>query len=345
MLYIILFVLLFLFACSNERVNRILFKASFLSILLLTCLRSPSLGIDTADGYFKYFTYIQSGLDLYWVEPAWIFINKLAIWTGLGYQGVLAFAGIVSLVPIYYVITKTCANKCFAFAIYYGLYFVLFSFNLVRQNLAVSIALLAVYMYLKKKYLVALLCIILGFMFHHSVLYVLIVLLFFKLNVSFGKMIILLVVSYVLGILISDQFFFLAAGGYSGNLLKDNGYTGFRTSIVFPAIFTMLFNIFFMIVLFPRFEKIKTNPFFLMVLAGIIVMNLTLRLGQGTRVVLYFSIAQALFFPNYIRSIDERNDKFIVCSLYVTYLCVNFFRMLFAQWDTVCPYEFFWSRE
>ncbi len=342
MLYIILFGLLFLFACSNERVNDLLFKISFLSILFLTCFRSPSLGIDTAGGYYYYFQYIQNGINLSWVEPFWIFLNKLAIWTGLEYQGVLIFSGIISLVPIYYIISKTCVNKSFAFAIYYGLYFILYSFNLVRQNIAISIALLSILMYLKQKYFIAFLCFIAGFMFHHSILVVLIFLLVKKINLSFGKFVALLVCSYALGIILSNQFFFFIAGGYAKNLLLHDSYSGFRSSIMKPAIFTLAFNMFFLTIVFSQFEKIKKNSWFLMVLIGIIVMNLTMRLGQGSRVVLYFSIAQAIFIPNYIRNIDEKNDKFIISLLYVGFLGINFIRILIDQWDTVCPYTFFW---
>lgn len=343
MLYIILFGLLFLFACSDERVNVWLFRASFLSILLLTCFRSPSLGIDTADGYFKYFQYIQDGLTLRWVEPFWILLNKLAIWMGLGYQGVLIFSGIISLIPVYYVINKTCVNKCFALSIYYGLYFVLFSFNLVRQNIAISVALLAMYFYFEKKTYLAIACIFVGFMFHHSILLVLFLPLFVKIKVGLGKTIILLIVSFFWGLLIRDQFFFYVAGSYAGNLLSDDGYSGFRTSIVVPAIFTIVFNIFFVTILFSHLKNFSKNPWYLVVLAGVIMTNLTLRLGQGTRVVLYFSVAQAIFFPNYIRTIDDKNDKFIISILYVCFIGVNFIRMLISQWDTVCPYSFFWQ--
>ena len=72
-------------------------------------------------------------------------------------------------------------------------------------------------------------------------------------------------------------------------------------------------------------------------------MNLTMRLGQGTRVVLYFSQAQAIFMPNYIKKIENGQDRLIVCFLYVTFLSANFLRMLILSWNEVCPYSFFWQ--
>ncbi len=309
----------------------------------MVCLRSPSIGVDTAGGYFKYFQYIQAGSDLSWVEPAWIYINKICIWIGAGYQGVLALSGILSLIPVYYVIKKSCSNSCFALAVYYGMYFVLFSFNLVRQNIAISFAFLAMFFFVNKKMYNALLFFCLGFLFHNSVLVVLVLIFFLKINMSFAKTILLLAGSFFAGLLLSDDFFFVVSGEYSRDLLDSGGYAGFRNSIFLPATFALLLNIFIIAILLPQFDKIKNNPWYLITLMGLIVMNLTVRLGQGTRVVLYFSIAQVIFIPNYIKSIEQRNEKCLTTVLYVAYLGMNFCRILFQTWDDVCPYTFFWQ--
>lgn len=342
MVYIVFFIVLFLFACVHERWDNLLFKIASFALLVLVCLRSQTIGIDTTYGYRYYFQYIQEGLNLNWLEPLWIFINKLSIWFGLGYQGVLIFAGLFTLLPVFYVISKTCNNKRFALAIYYGLYLCLFSFNIMRQCVAISFILLAAYLYIAKKYRTALLSFIVATMFHSSAFIALPLVLFFKLNVDFKKIILLFIATYFLGIFLNDQFFFTITGSYSKNLLATDGYTGFRSSIVIPAIFCFIFNVFFLIVLFPEYNKLKNDSWLLMVILGVLMMNMTMRMGQGTRIVLYFSQAQAIFIPNHIRKFENERDKLIICFLYSAFLGANFFRMLILSWNEVCPYSFFW---
>lgn len=343
MIYICIFVLLFIFSLTEDKLNERLFKLSTAATLCLTGFRSPGLGIDTAGGYYEYYQYVSAGVRLSWLEPAWELINRLAIMLGLGYSGVIMISAALTIFPVAYVINRTVNNKCFSFAIYYGMFFVLFSFNLMRQCIAVSFALLAVYYYINGRFLKSALGLVAGLMFHKSVVVIIPLIFFLKLKIRYVDTVMLVAVSYLCGLLLSDDFFVFISGQYAVNFLNTGGYAGFRSSITLPALFSFVFSLFFLFLIRISYDKTQRGPWYLVSLLGVVVMNLTMRLGQGTRIVLYFSQAQMIFFANYINGIENRQNKRIIIMVFLLYLAVNFYRILYSQWNTLCPYNFFWN--
>ena len=346
MVYIFFFFLLLLFsaiAAKNEKHDKKLFSISILLLLCLTCLRSRFVGIDTSGGYYSYYKQIGAGLDLSWLEPLWVLLNKVSLWLGWGYSGVIGIAGALTILPVAFVVSHECRNKCFGIFIYYGMYMILFSFNMVRQSIAVSVCLLAMYLFLHKKNAKAVICIIIAFLFHNSSIIVLPIILWVKIHWSLYRTILILSLSFVIGTIANSSFFTFFSGQYADDLLRGGGYYGFRESITMPALFTIGFNILFIILVMCEYGKAKKDPWFLIAMLGVVVMNLTYRLGQGTRIVLFFSQAQVVFFSNYIDNMERKGNKRIVCFLYVAYLFANFYRILISQWDSLVPYSFFWQ--
>ena len=343
MIYLITFGLLFLFSLTRGKKNKFFFKLFFLFLLLLTCFRGRTVGIDTSGGYYENYLEVLNGNSLPWMEASWTILNRISISLGMGYPGVLTISGFLTLLPVGYVINKKCDNRCFALALFYGMYFVLYSFNLMRQCIAISFSLLAVFFYSDRKFIKSGIWLILGILFHKSALIVLAIIPFLMFRFTFARVVIVLVVSFVAGVLLSNRIFVLLSGKYATNLLVDDGYSGFRDSILMPAIFTAAFNAFFLFTAMLDFENLKKNHWFLISLLGVIVMNLTMRLGQGTRIVLYFSLSQVVFLSNYISRMENKRNKPIIASLLFLYLAANFFRILNSQWDSLLPYVFFWN--
>ena len=338
MVYISLFMFLFILAFAKGGVN---YKIGLLAILITTCLRAQNIGIDTAGGYSSYFRWINNGSDLSsWLEPGWIVVNKVAIWLGWGYQGVLAIVGLLTIIPVSYVIKRTCINKRLSLAVYYGMCYVFISYNLMRQMIAVSFALLAMYFYINKNLKYAIFWLIAGFLFHESIIFIIPVALFLKLDVKYSKVVVLVFISFLCGILLSNQFFFIVSGQYAKYLMRPSG---FRSSLLKPILFSFLFDIFFLFFIQFRYEKLRRNPYFLISLLSVLVMNLTMRMAEGTRIVLYFSQAQMICFPNHLKEIRSYKNKIILTLIYIAYLATNFMRILLGLWETLNPYNFFWE--
>ena len=345
MIYIAVFVLLFVFSL-NKQSNDKLFKIGVIILLAITCCRSKNVGIDTAGGYWSYYNQVMNGGTLPWMEYSWVILNKISIQLGLGYEGVIAISGILTIIPVALVIQKQCDNKCLGLAIYNGLYLVLYSFNLMRQSIAISWVLLAICFYIDKKKKIALFVFIFAVIIHNSALFAFPIIIFIKLNLKYSKVILLLFVSFITGIIINESVFYAISGQYANNLFNDDGYTGFRESVFYPAVMALIFTVFFLYIIHFNSDKIKKDPWLLISLLGIIVMNLTVRLGQGTRIVLYFSQAQLVFIPRYLEKNSTKEIKSTIMILYFLYLAANYFRILLSQWNSLVPYTtFFYHSE
>ena len=72
--------------------------------------RGLTVGIDTAGGYYSYYNTVLNGGHLTWVEPAWELLNSISIRLGFGYQGVLVFSAMLTIIPIYIVLKNRSAN-------------------------------------------------------------------------------------------------------------------------------------------------------------------------------------------------------------------------------------------
>lgn len=343
MVYIGMFALLFLFSRSKRKRNDRLFKLGLLLVIVLTCLRSPKIGIDTSGGYYDYYQWILAGTHLGWVEPGWEIINRISIFLGLEYQGAIAIAGLLTLLPVGYVISRKCENKCLALALYYGMYFPLYSYNIMRQMIAVSFALLSMLFFIEKKYIKSILFLVLGFFFHKSILFILAVPVFMKIRLSYRKTVVITIISFAMGILLSGQVLSAISGKYAANLLNTDGYSGYRSSFLMPALMSLAFSAFFLFVTYFHSKNLRENPWYIISSIGIFVMNLTIRMGQGTRMVFYFSQVHILFFTEYLNQISNRINRRVVKTIYYAYILINFLRVLLDQWPTLNPYCFFWQ--
>ena len=344
MIYIAILFALLMFSRAKPKRNSKLFMLGIFVILLTTCFRNPYIGIDTMGGYYDDYIEVVAGTHLTWMEPAWEVINRISIVLGFGYQGVIAIAGLLTILPMAYVLSKVSDNKCLSLALYYGMYFILYSFNLMRQMIAVSFAFLAVYYYTQKKWKRMALALCVGFLFHKTILFILPLFVYFRMNnMRYMTTVVVTGASLLLGILFPTAAFYVLTGRYSSNLAGTDGYSGFRSDFLFPALMALLFSLFFLFIIYFGYGKIKDDPWYRMALLSVIVMNLTLKLGQGTRMVLYFSQAQAVFLPRHLNSSRNMTNRRIVKCVYFLYLFVNFFRILLDQWDTLTPYMFFWQ--
>ena len=186
-----------------------------------------------------------------------------------------------------------------------------------------------------------LLSLVTGLLFHKSMLIILPFILFANLKLNYPTSVLLVIYSYLLGIGIPKQAFLLITGKYSSYLTSAGSYAGFRSSIFIPALFALLLSIFFLFCVYFDYDRNKTNKWYSMSLFGIIMMNLTLQLGQGTRLVFYFSQAQVFFVPRYLDMIEDQKNKNYLSILFILFYVVNFFRQFLSELDYLNPYSFF----
>ena len=311
MIYLGIFFFLLFAASSWKRWSganqRRLFSLCVIILVALSGLRSRMIGVDT-NGYYKIYSHIAEVGDLGYIEPAWRLLNVVAAKLSLGYPGVLTFASFMTLLPTAYTLFKKCDNPCEGLFIYYGMYMVLYSFNLMRQFIAIGWFFLGLYFFEQKRYFSMLTAVTVAVLFHSSALLFCLIVVFSAFQLRYTAIAFLCLASFAFGLVLNKSVSF-ALGKYANYLDAGGGYAGFRDDLFLPILFTLAINVFFLVIFALPANHPMSNIWYKTTVLGIIVMNLTLRLGQGTRIVLYFSQTQAISVPLYIRSLKSAQNK------------------------------------
>ena len=311
----------------------------WLNILLLSLvngLRDVSIGVDTSN-YYDIWNWISQGAGDY-IEPGWYFLNRIIQSLGGGYNLLLWIAALITFFPIGWIGRRCVHNPSLVLLFYYLITFYLQSFNMMRQDLAISLVFLG-YMNLfsgnKKRYFfwIALSC-----LFHYTAFVALFVLLLPKNLISSQmKVVTLLLSSFMGSFLLTPDFLSMLIGPYAVYLQDGQGI---RDSVLTAYVLGALVNILYVII----YKTIKPgyrNTWFMKVyFAGIVVMNLTTQLELGTRIVLYFTILQVIVFPVYMQYNCFKN-KSVAVVLALTYAIVLFFKYLIGDPLQICPYKFY----
>lgn len=338
MIYIFNFFLLFICSYVSPKNRNWVFILLSFYLIIFGALRADTIGIDTAGGYKDLWNWYSRGAKLKWLEPSWVFLMWLAQTLNLGYSGVIFISELLCILPTLYVIYKNrkYANIILMLFVYYGMFLYLYSFNIIRQSISMSFCFLSFWFYENKKKKRSFLFIVLAYFFHKSTLLFLISFVLIKLNYSFKKWIIILLITYILGNFLGKRFFMIVTGPYA-KYLERSSY-GFRNSSLLIKSLALLMNLFpiSFIILSGRAKDIVRLNWCKMLLCGLTLMNITQSLILGTRLIIYFTQFQILFYP-YIFQIKKK-DKQIFLMTFFIYLLINFVKVLGGQNDSMTPY-------
>ncbi len=331
-IYIVIWLLLLFL--SYWRNNNAILWASILVLSIIAGLRADTVGTDTFT-YREIFDGISSGIRL-GIEPGWFLLNKAISWVGGGYQFLLWVVSILTLFPVSLVIIKESPNKQFSLFAYYSLYFYLNSFNGMRQFMAISIILLAYTILIKGKYWRFILLVLLASMFHFSALIALVALFIRKIKITSTRLTIALALSFIMGMIITNDLLTLFAGKYAV-YLADTNPNATRESMASVIVMTLLLNGLVFWLYYSGSQIVRNNIWFKFFIAGIILHNLTIQFTLGARLILYFTVAQIILYPLYI-SDNRVKQKYLAFSIITLYLTVLFYKMLLANASEVVPY-------
>lgn len=294
--------------------NSFAYYLSVIFLVLLAGLRDVTVGTDTPT-YYDIFRWISDN-DSTYVEPGWFLLNKLIIWIGGDFTTLLLTTSILTFIPLIYVSNRHLKYRNKILFLFYSMFFYLNTFNGMRQYLAVSIGLMVFELYRQKKVLYALLLTTLAFTIHFSAIFLLLLFMVNVFNCNSIKLFVALFISFVIGCIADDSFFLIFLGKYA-NQFEKYGYRGDSFLVYF---LTFIMN--FMTVFVYKTKSKNIDEFWFKVFViGIILLNLTFRLELGARLILYFTIAQIVFFPMYM----EKQSR-IINSFVLIYFSLLFFR-------------------
>lgn len=301
--------------------------------------RDLTVGTDTPMYYNLYESLGNKGYNGY-PEPLYgysqVFFNSLGLdfWQS---QFILFF---VSGLFLWIAIKKCSPNYGFSIFIYYGLYFVMYATNGVRQIFAVSIVLCA-YSFLahgKKWYFIILILIACGF--HSSCVIACSALFvsFISLN-SNKKVILTILLSLIIGTLVPISTLSMLSGDYSHYLENVSG-VGIRTESRFILAFMLciFWSTLLIILLFSIQNKYKDNFWIKLYFIAILVNNICMKAELGLRVVWIFSIAEVIALPIIFKRVSKI-PKSILAPVTFVYIAIFFFTLLLTNSARVCPYN------
>lgn len=333
--YITLAVWLSLCALIGRKFRDLIWFNIFL-LSLINGLRHVQIGIDTAN-YYDIWEWINEGGGEF-IEPAWYLLNKSIQCMGGGYNLLLWIVALMTFIPIGYTAKKYTNNPSLTLLFYFFITFYLQSLNIMRQILTVSLVLIGYDFLLQDKKLkyIKYTCItLIACTFHTSAICSFFVLIANKIKLSIKIIIFLFGASLCVSFILNPQFISLFIGDYA--VYIQNG-AGIREDILSAYILGILVNSFY-VLLFATIKKEYQNTWFMKVyFLGIILMNLTTQLELGTRIILYYTIAQIFIYPLYLEN-NRFKHKFIAPLLLFTYAIVLFFKLLNGDPLQICPYR------
>ncbi|MDR2270651.1 MAG: EpsG family protein [Sphingobacterium sp.] len=281
--------------------------------------RNISVGTDTAN-YALYFQILKNG-GIIDSEYLYGILNKIVIYLNGEFFWVQILASILTIVPILWTVSSKSKFPYLSLFLYLTLYIYFYSFNIVRQCIAISICFAAVSLFLDKKMKFFGL-VLLAINFHASA--IIIVPLYFIRNIKLNsvKISILLISTFFMGIFLPSYLVSLGATVGYAKYLTGNFELG---SLVGNMFFSLLLNGIFFIVY--KFENQKNDRLFYLFLLFLIVSNILIRFPFGNRIILYFGIFQILYFPNLLARLPrkERSIMFIFILLYALLMFAIFY--------------------
>ena len=302
---------------------------SVLFLVLLAGLRDVTIGTDTPT-YYDIYRWISDN-DSTYVEPGWYFLNKLIIGVGGDFTTLLLVTSILTFIPLIYVSNHHLEYRNKILFLFYSMFFYLNTFNGMRQYLAVSIGLMVFDLYRQKKVLWSLLLTALAITIHFSAVFLLLIYIVKVVNWNTTKLFVTLLMSFVIGCVADDSFFLMFLGKYV-NQFEKYGYRGSSFIVYF---LTIVMN--FLTIFVHKTKSKNIDEFWFKVFViGIILLNLTFRLELGARLILYFTIAQIVFFPMYMAK-QSRIINFLV----LIYFAMLFFRNFIGEetGGDIIPYK------
>lgn len=316
---------------------------TFFQLAVLLCLRAKTVGVDT-QSYLDIYHYCCSGLDISYLEKgAQFYIWFLSQWGEHDRLFLIAFA-IPTMILNYRFIWKYSDNVYMSVFIFAGLMYYFLMFNIMRQSLAMAIALQAIQPMIERKWGKFICIIIFAGLFHKSawIFLALSVIPFIKVKINVG---------YIAGAVVGILFLLCTGGKILRGILKlagssyahylDDANYGGSGNALHPIMYFLIFCL--VVLLWKNIEDRADYIMVTMLLIGTMLFALSITIKAVNRLPYYYTAAVIVLLPNLIGKGKSRR----MC-LYLTagvYFCVALYEIMLVARNAqgILPYKFFWE--
>lgn len=323
--------------------NFCLFLLMFVLVFIQT-FRSVNVGGDLHDSYYDLYQFVGENKWNFVInsssgyEIGYLALNKLVYWISGGRITVLLFViALVYLSSLYHFIKKISPNRFLSIFLFlaFGIYNT--SMNNLRSTFALALVLFTLCFYIDKKWFRALFFIIIGMLFHKTVI---IFLLFFllasiKSNKLFGFFCVLLVLVFTLGFQMFAGAILTFFPRYEAYFTLQNSGGGYGLMALLIAIVIGM-----LMVTKKSFWKDRSNlMFFKMLIFAIVLQFVSLRISYFSRAVFYFLYAIIVLFPLIFNEFKNKTFKRFAYIVLILGMTAFFIYVLVGDASSTVPYE------
>lgn len=332
------------FIKDNKLKAKIITGISLLAIYLLYVLKDYSIGSDT-DAYFTTYEQMKNvpfgDFETIYMEEGYQCLMQLCILAKMEFRGFLLVAYAISIIPLYFFITKFSKNASLSIIIYICYQFLVFSMSGIRQTIATGMCLTAYLMLeskIKWKHFWFLLLVLVGYTFHQSAIVFIFVPLIKQIPFTKGTLVLFLSVF---------AFIFIFRTQISTYLAKLTGYRGsFTLGLNYILVlFIVVFSILVFLLTSNTNEKKKPDDsykwfkfsFYALMLHTALYTTVLLRAAS------LLTIFFLLLIPSLLEQFDNKSRK--VLTTLINFALVIFFitTVLVPNQLEIAHYKFFWQ--
>jgi hypothetical protein len=244
---------------------------------------------------------------------------------------------------MYMYINKLSDDVYLSVAMYSGMMYYYFSFNGMRQGLAMSIVALAISKLVENKQMMFLILIAIAMGVHSSAGVAILIWLIYKTSIKYTFKVfqIIVIISTLMPLfgkrLISFALvFFPSYQGYLNSALAEEG------NYLNPIMYMMILIIFTLIWMGVK-KKPEDNLYFLILGVGIVLYFASIQIGIVNRIVYYYTITVIILMPNILKRVSRIKER-VPMILGAHVVCIIYSCLLVARnAHGIVPYSFFWE--
>lgn len=312
------------------------FWAIFLPLLLLGVLRSSNIGYDTDVYYKDYYLISKWSIEqlMSREDPFFYLIIKCIRCLYDDYTFVRSVIYALTIVPYSLYVKKNSKNYGYSFGLYIAFQFLGFNFGILRQALAVSLMACAWWAIQERRYCHFVILSLVAFANHKTA--ILIMLLFFALNVQNKLTRVMEIVFLPIVILGFKRLLPILISGYQGGIYSNdtNSNAGHVQLIIY------LFLIIMLLIIYKVFEK-NTLSLTADLLIWCLIFQITaLYLSVFARMNVYIWVILTVEATKL--EMHESNER-IVQEILLFVFSIIFIYSLCMNSQLIVPYEVFWN--
>lgn len=332
--------------CFNLKKNGKKFFAiiSFLQLFVLLGCRGLTVGIDTST-YISLFRVLCAGGNVIQLE----ILNRIMM---LGVSRLpienqetvlLCLYAAITLIAFYIFIYSESYDVYLSVCIFTGMMYYYFSFNAMRQALAMAIVSIAISKLNKEKSLSFLVLVIIASGFHTSALVALPLWIVKKISLKYSwKLYMIFVVASASMVVIGREVvelllvFFPSYRGYINSVFAEEG--NYLNPLMYLAVLTIV-----TIIWNSTKKNSEDNLYLVMLGVGTVIYFMSIQVGIVNRIVYYYTMSIIVILPNLFKRIPKIKNR--VPLSVGAHLMVLIYSGLLVMREAhgIVPYSFFWQ--